>query len=408
MIIPSIDLMSGKAVQLVQGKKKVLERSDVFELASEFRKYGEIAVIDLDAALGKGENIDLVKQLCRIAECRVGGGVRTVARAKEMLKAGAKKIIIGTKAEISFLKQLPKDKVIVAVDSIKGNVVDSGWRNDTGVSVIDRVSELSPYCSEFLFTQVEKEGMMGGFDVSMVKEICKVTSNTITVAGGVTTEEDILKLEEIGCNSQIGMALYTGKLSLPSAFVSVLDFSKGNGLIPTIVQDGNGRVLMFAFSSKESLLETFSSGKGAYFSRSRQRLWTKGETSGNFQELLNVRFDCDRDALLFTVSQKNVACHNEEYSCFGGKEFRLEDLYAVVLDRMENPKEGLYTSMLLGDEKKIMKKIQEEAQEVVSYTDKENLTWEIADLTYFLLVLMAKKGISIQDVKNELVGRRNF
>ena len=127
MIIPSIDLMDGKAVQLIQGKEKVLERSDVVELAMEFRKYGEIAVIDLDAALGKGDNLALVKELCSIADCRVGGGIRTISKAGELLRAGARKVIIGTKATPDFLRELPKERVIVAVDCKQGKVVDDGW-----------------------------------------------------------------------------------------------------------------------------------------------------------------------------------------------------------------------------------------------------------------------------------------
>ena len=117
MIIPSIDLMNGKAVQLRQGKEKVLERENVLDLVIEFRKYGEIAVIDLDAAFGKGDNLDLIKKICKIADCRVGGGIRTLEKANEILQAGARKIIIGTKATPAFLKQLPKERIIVAIDA---------------------------------------------------------------------------------------------------------------------------------------------------------------------------------------------------------------------------------------------------------------------------------------------------
>src|SRR3989344_3235717 len=131
MIIPSIDLMDGKAVQLRQGREKVLERKNVLELAKEFSKYGEIAVIDLDAALGKGDNLKLIKKICKIADCRVGGGIRTIEKANEILQAGAKKIIIGTKANPKFLGQLPKERVIAAIDSKEGYVVNKGWTAKT-------------------------------------------------------------------------------------------------------------------------------------------------------------------------------------------------------------------------------------------------------------------------------------
>jgi len=218
MIIPSIDLMDGKAVQLKQGKEKVLERENVLELARDFSKYGELAVIDLDAALGKGNNSDLIKELCNKFACRVGGGIRTLEKAKEILNYGAKKIIIGTKATPEFLKQLPKEKVIVAIDTKDNYVVNKGWTKKTKKTPEEAIKELEPYCSEFLFTNVNKEGLMQGFDLDKVKELKKLTKNKITVAGGITTIEDIKKLEDLDCNSQIGMALYTDKINLEEAF----------------------------------------------------------------------------------------------------------------------------------------------------------------------------------------------
>lgn len=419
MIIPSIDLMDGKAVQLVQGREKKLEVENVLKLAKEFSRYGEIAVIDLDAALGnldekgnrkdnniKKDNIELIKQICKIADCRVGGGIRTIEKARELLRAGAKKIIIGTKANKQFLKQLPRDRVIVAIDTKDNFVVDKGWTRKTKKTPLQLIKELEKYCSEFLFTNVNKEGLMQGVDFDIIRKIKNSTKNKITVAGGITTLDDIRNLEQLGANSQLGMALYTGRIKLDEAFVSLLDFKKNNGLLPTIVQDINKQVLMLAYSSKESLLKTFKTNKATYYSRRRKKLWQKGETSGNYQELINARYDCDRDTLLFTVKQKNVACHTNAYSCFGDKRFALEDLYEVIQDRIKNPSKDSYTSRIARDEKLIKEKIKEEALEVVNYKDRTNLVWEIADLTYFVLMLMAKNNISISEIRNELSGRR--
>ena len=203
MIIPSIDLMDGKAVQLRQGKEKILERENVFELAKEFSKYGEIAVIDLDAALGKGDNLELIKKICKIADCRVGGGIRTIEKANKVLSWGAKKIIIGTKASPDFLMQLPKERLIAAIDTKDSYVVNKGWTQKTEKTPAEAVRELESYCSEFLFTNVNKEGLMQGFDLDKVKKLKMLTKNKITAAGGITTVEDIKKLEDLGCNSQI-------------------------------------------------------------------------------------------------------------------------------------------------------------------------------------------------------------
>jgi phosphoribosyl-AMP cyclohydrolase / phosphoribosyl-ATP pyrophosphohydrolase len=406
MIIPSIDLMDGKAVQLKQGKEKILERGNIIELAKDFGRYGEVAVIDLDAALAKGDNLDLVKNICKIADCRVGGGIRSLEKANELLTAGAKKIIIGTKANKEFLKNLPKERIVVAIDTKDGFVVNKGWTNKTKKKPKDVILELEGYCSEFLFTNVNKEGMMKGLDFKIVESLRSLTKNKITVAGGITTNEDILKLEGLGVNSQIGMALYTGKIKLDKAFVSILDFDKCDGLVPTIVQDNSGQVLMLAYSSKDSLLESFGKRRATYYSRSRERLWTKGETSGNFQELITVKYDCDKDCLLFIVKQNNVACHEGKYSCFGNRNFGLGELYEVICDRIENGNKESYTAKISANEQEIKKKIVEEANEVVNYTSKDNLVWEIADLMYFVIVIMAKNEVLLDNVINELSRRK--
>jgi len=406
VIIPSIDLMGGKAVQLQQGKKRVLEREDVIGLAKKFRLYGEIAVIDLDCALGKGSNIELVKELCRIADCRVGGGIRTQEKAEELLRAGARKIIIGTKATSEFLKQFPRDRVIVAIDSKGGHVTDKGWTRKTKKGPLKLLKELEPYCCGFLYTDVDREGLMKGIDLKFIGELKSATKNELTAAGGIRSIDEIKALEQMNVSCQLGMSIYIGAIELTDAFMYVLDWKKNNNLIPTIVQDESGRVLMMAYSSEASLRKMFETGSGTYYSRSRKALWTKGETSGHTQEVLKVRFDCDRDTLLVTVRQKNAACHTGSYSCFGDKGFTLDDLYCVIKYRVENPVAGSYTSKVSAKEESIKAKIAEECQEVLEYRDRENLVWELADLTYFTMVLMAKKGITPDEVRSELWRRR--
>ncbi|MDD3101680.1 MAG: phosphoribosyl-AMP cyclohydrolase [Patescibacteria group bacterium] len=406
MIIPSIDIIRGKAVQLQQGKTKVLERSDIFSLVEDFKKYGEIAVVDLDAAMDKGNNLKLIKKICKLAECRVGGGIRNLEKANELLAAGAKKIIIGTKATKEFLKELPKDRIIVAIDTKGGKIVDHGWTNLTTKTPSQVIEELSEYCSEFLFTNVDKEGLMNGLDFNIFKKFLNLTSNKFTIAGGITTYKDIKNLEKLNVNSQIGMALYTGKIKLSEAFISVLDFKKVKGLIPTIVQDTKGGVLMLAYSSHESLKKTFATNFATYYSRSRKDLWQKGETSGNKQFLLKARYDCDKDAIIFVVKQKGCACHTGSYSCFGDKYFSLEDVYNIICDRIKNPKADSFVSNLAKNEIKIKGKILEEIDEMINYKDRDNLIWEVADSVFFIMMFMAKHHITIRDIENELWRRR--
>ncbi len=412
MILPSIDIMQGKAVQLRQGREKVLERDDPIDLARDFDRYSQVAVVDLDAALGKGENEALIGRLCAAADCRVGGGIRSLDKAVRILNLGARKIILGTRAFCAdgvnheFLAPLAArvgpEQVIIALDAYAGEVVVEGWRRRTGLSWESVVRDLEPYAGEFLVTSVEKEGMMQGAPLESYRSVQRLTLRPVTAAGGITTLEEIAQLAEWGINSQIGMALYTGAFSLPDAFVAGL---KWNGaLLPTVTVDGANRVLMLAYSSRDSLAKTFSTGHVWYYSRSRRELWQKGETSGNIQKFQKIRADCDGDALLITADPAGPACHTGSYSCFGPRGFALEDLYRVIEERIKQPSPGSYTSRLTP--RLLREKILEEAGEVVEAQESREIIWEVSDLVYFVNVLMAKHGVSWQDILRELGRRR--
>lgn len=327
MVIASIDLMHGKAVQLRQGRDKVLERDDPVSLARIFDVYGEIAVIDLDAAQGKADNFDLMQRIVRTGTCRVGGGIRTVERAKALIDMGACRVIIGSQAFAgdhinepflsALLQQIGRERVIIAIDAIDSGIVTQAWTHKTGLSVLNVVRDLQEFCGEFLFTCVEREGMMQGADIVTVQRLTERTSNRITLAGGIHTLREITACARLGVDVQLGMALYQGTIDLGAGFIASLKW-KG-GLLPTIAQDDAGKVLMLAYSNQESLNRTFATGTMWYYSRSRRSLWNKGATSGNKQHLIRLRADCDQDAILAIVHQRGVACHTGQYSCFGNQ-----------------------------------------------------------------------------------------
>jgi len=295
-----------------------------------------------------------------------------------------------------------KDRVIIALDTVDGEVVTRGWRHKTGLEWDSVVGQFEPYASEFLFTCVEKEGLMRGTNREAVTRMKNATQKPVTAAGGVHCLDEIAILSKIGVNIQLGMALYTGEISLPEAFIASLDWSKG--LIPTVTVDESSQVLMLAYSDKESLLRTFTTGNAWYFSRSRQKLWLKGETSGNTQELVRVRCDCDADAVLMTVKPAGPACHKGGYSCFGNKRFSLDELYEVIMERLDDPVPGSYTATLNGE--RLAGKIMEESQELIETEATADVIWEAADLLYFLTVYLAKKNVSYERVLNELKRRR--
>lgn len=223
MIVPCIDLMDGKAVQLVRGREKKLE-ADPMEMLRQFRGYAVIHVIDLDAAMGRGSNDRVVARLCRKRPCRVGGGVRTVERVRELKALGAKQIIIGTAAferdgiNTKFLaaarRAVGKKLLMIALDTKRGRIVVKGWRARTGLRAEDVISKLEPYCSGFLCTYVDKEGMMQGTNLRWFRRLREVTDLPITAAGGITTMKEVEALAQLNMDAAVGMAIYTGKLRL--------------------------------------------------------------------------------------------------------------------------------------------------------------------------------------------------
>jgi phosphoribosylformimino-5-aminoimidazole carboxamide ribotide isomerase len=220
MIVPCIDLMDGKVVQLVQGRDKALEGKSIDEMLQLFDGFPQIQVIDLDAAMDRGSNSDLVKYLAAHAIVRAGGGVRSVARARELIAQGAYRVIVGTAAFsiAGFLEELAgaigSERVIIALDSKDGRIVVKGWREATELTATEVIANLEPYCSGFLCTYVDKEGMLQGTDLDWFRNLRRATQHELTAAGGITTLADVAALTALDIHCAIGMAIYTGRLDL--------------------------------------------------------------------------------------------------------------------------------------------------------------------------------------------------
>lgn len=406
MIVPSIDIMGGRAVQLRRGKEFVLDGGDPLERLEEFSVAGEVAVVDLDAALGQGSNAELIRKLVRRAPCRVGGGIRDLDSARRWLDAGAVRVVIGTAATPEFCGALPRERVIAAVDAKRGEIVVDGWRKKTGVPVIEQVRALAPVVGGFLFTQVEKEGEMRGFDCAAVEAVVRAAEGArVTAAGGITTPAEVAELDRLGAEAQVGMALYTGKLPLGDAVAAPLAKPLPGEVWPTVVCDEAGRTLGLVWSTRQSVARAVAERRGIYWSRSRQALWVKGETSGNAQQLVRVDLDCDRDALRFTVRQEGVGfCHLNRRSCWE-LEFDLADLERTLADRMARPLAESGTARLLADPMLLGEKLREEADELAQADTTGDVVRETADVFYMALVALARGGGTLADVRAELARR---
>jgi phosphoribosylformimino-5-aminoimidazole carboxamide ribotide isomerase len=222
MLIPSIDLKGGAVVQLVQGERLAIRDEDVFRWVRRFDKFPKVQVIDLDAAMDSGDNIALVRQIAGALSCRVGGGIRTVERARDVLAAGAQQIIAGSSLfksgtpDLAFAQTLSdavgRDRVIAAVDSRGGRVVIHGWKTTLPLTAVEAIRALEPFCDEFLYTHVDSEGLMGGTNIEAIRAVRDATTRRVTAAGGITTQKEIDDLHALGVDAVVGMAIYTGAL----------------------------------------------------------------------------------------------------------------------------------------------------------------------------------------------------
>jgi len=403
MIVPSIDLMNANAVQLVGGKERALDAGDPRPIADRFGLVGEIAVIDLDAALGRGSNEDVIRELLGRPPRRVGGGIRDADAARRWLDAGARKVILGTAAREDVLRELPSERVIVALDAINGEVVTEGWTKHTGATVEARIAELKDLAGGFLVTFVEREGRLQGLPSERVEKLSAIASPAnLTVAGGVRTAGDVATADRLGADAQVGMALYTGAFDLADGFAAPMKSDRPDGLWPTIVADPYGRALGLAYSNTDSLRAAIEQRCGVYYSRSRDALWRKGESSGDTQELIGVAADCDRDSLRFTVRQRGRGfCHLGTSTCFGDSA-GLGALDRTLASRLDNPPDGSYTARLLREPGLLRSKLLEEARELDETTSSEHAAHEAADLVYFALVAARARGASLEDIEREL------
>jgi phosphoribosylformimino-5-aminoimidazole carboxamide ribotide isomerase len=224
MLIPSIDLQNGAVVQLVQGEKLAIRAADAEPWIQKFSRYPRVQLIDLDAAMGKGDNATIVAAICQRLPCRVGGGIRSIERARTVLDGGAHAVIASSAlfrdgaVDVAFAASLADaigaERVIAAVDSKGGHVAIHGWKTVLPVTAVEAVKALEPYCGEFLYTHVDLEGLMQGTSMPAIMAVRNATSRRVTAAGGITTWKEIDELDAAGVDAVVGMAVYTGQLPL--------------------------------------------------------------------------------------------------------------------------------------------------------------------------------------------------
>jgi phosphoribosylformimino-5-aminoimidazole carboxamide ribonucleotide (ProFAR) isomerase/phosphoribosyl-AMP cyclohydrolase len=358
MIYPCIDLQDGEVVQLIRGQQKGIEIAKSYIEMAELFGQNKVAinVINLNAAKGTGDTLwgyasrKAVEEILKIADARVGGGVRTAEEAKRLIDLGAKKVIFGSAAfdetglDYGFLettvRAVGRDKLIAALDVKDGKIAVKGWQESIDIDPLILVGGLEEFCSEIQCTYVDKEGMMQGTNPYLFNAIRKKTSLELTAAGGITTLQDVEDLERIGANSVIGMAFYTGKIPLEEVIrYNQLDFVKTRGFIPTIVQNIAGDVLYLQSTDRESLRKMLETGTVWRFSKTKNKLLQVGSESRKIEYVKGIFTNCYRDTLLLRVEQtKGYACHEGYPTCFF-RERKSNGLFEVCQTRVVDPKE---------------------------------------------------------------------
>ena len=421
-IVATIYIKDGMAVK---SPTELEEKSDVLELASVYDDSGidKIICYDLSSTDEEHEkNILAIREINRNIQVKTAGGgnIKRLEDVKKLLYAGCIEVILnGSKPEtIDLLKEASArfgaNKMLVSLstvdflfktkDFLQDNVHELLIMNTTLLEGLENITSI-PY-----IVQVDD------YDFNYVLKLLK--SDQIRGISGACindTNTDIMQIKSDLSDAGIKMDNFEPKLSWSDLKPN------SDGLIPTVVQDfQTGEVLMVAYMNEESLNATIRTGKMTYFSRSRQSLWVKGETSGHFQYVKSLTADCDFDTILAKVSQVGVACHTGAPSCFFNeivkKEYVernplkvFEDVYAIIMDRKAHPKEGSYTNYLFDKGlDKILKKVGEEATEIViaaKNPDSEETKYEISDFLYHLMVLMAEKGVTWEDITSELAQR---
>jgi len=225
MLIPSIDLMGGRIVQLVQGEKLKLAFDDFEYWIEKFSRYPLVQLIDLDAALRQGDNSALVAQIAKRLPCQVGGGVRSIERAREVLGAGAKRVIVGSAlftdsgtVDVNFAAQMAEavgaDQVVAGIDTKNGRIAVKGWKAEVALTADEAIPELEPYAAAYLYTHVDGEGLMQGFPIDVAARLRRLTMRQLIVAGGIRNQQEIDDLDAMGVDAVAGMAVYTNLLAV--------------------------------------------------------------------------------------------------------------------------------------------------------------------------------------------------
>lgn len=376
MIISTINLKNGDLVRIDSNNSETIQNTNISEFVRYLRLFGEIFVKTDNSP--KSEEV--LKQICKLSVCNVLiNSNPTLEEAKKIISYGAQKIVLKAGSQENILSLLPKNRAAVYIETdIEANL--KRYNNYTNLFFVKFANKANISLEEIRTYTAKNIAIESKFDIP-----------------------DISRFEKENISVIIDCEYYENKEKMTEAFCQCLDFEKRYGYLPTIVQDYETKqVLMLAYSNLDSLKQALNTQKGTYFSRSRKKIWIKGETSGNIQGLVKARYNCDKDAILFFVRQTGNACRHGKYSCFSEKDIEINSLYNDILNKKRLLPDKALTTKLFEDEYVLKKKLMEKAFDLINYEKNSSLETEAAQLTYLLLTFMAAHNITPKDVLNKL------
>jgi phosphoribosyl-ATP pyrophosphohydrolase len=404
MIRPAIELRGSSVVAHQPDGTEVRLPGPAPDLAARLFRLGELRVHDVGAEQGEPAAEAAIQQICRVAECVVGGGIRDARRADALLRAGARQVLLEANAAEDLLAQLPRSKVILAFDLVDGQILPlGGGQTELG----NQIQALQDRCTGYHLRVSGSTRQAISAHLTRFEALrSRLPNHTFTLEGGIASLEDVTALDRAGLDCQLLEGALPGGIDLVEAYLALIDFDKSNGLVPVIVQDDARQVVSLMQANRAAVQQSLTTGQATYWSPHRGKHWVKGSTSGHTQELVTCLIDCDRDTLLFTVRAQGTQCHLGRYSCFEEMAFSLPRLEHALRARQGtvDPRKS-YTQMMLADREGVKRKLQTEAISLVSAMSRDDVLYETADLLYFVMLNLVQEGVALDEVVRELRGR---
>ncbi len=402
MLLPIIEVSQGRALPVDGPDALPVDDSDLLAQVERLGRTGEVVLVDVDAATGSGNNEALIRQAIRLAPCFVGGGIRDEDKVRRLLRAGAHRVLLDTSVTTDFLSRMPRYRILVSLDTVDGAVITDGRARPTNRTTAETMQILAPYCSGFLCSFVEADGRGAPTPANRVRDVAAATTLYLAVRGGGHGVDDVRTLDQIGVDVALAGTWKSPAIDPTDAFVACMDFSKGP--VPTIVQDPQGQILMLNWSDAVTLRRSLEDGVVRYCPRD-EGCEAGDELPGS--RLVRATADRSRRALVYTVRPASSVFDRAHYSRFGkgAREFGLSGLFEVIRARRDDPRPGSYTSFLFEKDDRIPRKLTEEIYELLTARTHDDITWEAADVIYFLLAYLVKQGVSLDEVLSELMGR---